>query len=233
MSEAVFSSIRTVSDQVCDRMRGELLSGAFSSGARMREEELATRFGVSRHPIRKAIQKLTTEGLLQYKPNCGAIVALPSNEHVAGLLSPMRKQLELYALRRAFPRLNEYRGHWASIVLRMTRSGEDQDEQASLDCDASFHQLILICAGMEEMIPLWQSIFGRMRDYHRRSHAEQNDLRCVAFVHKILLECLFSGDLERACSNLGSHIEGTEFHERTLLAWKQANPRHGIEKRPD
>ena len=228
MSDSVFSSIRTVSDQVCDQIRVGLLSGTYSAGSRMREEELATRFGVSRHPIRKALQKLTLEGLLQYKPNCGAIVALPPNKHVEGLLTPMRKQLELYALGCAFPRLSEYRGHWDSIVLRMTRAGEDQDEQASLDCDASFHQLILICAGMEEMIPLWQSIFGRMRDYHRLSNAQQNDLRCVAFVHKILLESLFSGDLERACTNLGSHIEGTEFHQKTILAWKRVNQRQEV-----
>ena len=156
--------------------------------------------------------------MLQYKSNCGVVVAAPPKEHIEGLLTPMRKQLEVYALRRAFSRLSEYRGHWNSIVLRMTRAGEDQDEHASLDSDASFHQMFLICAGMEEMIPLWQSIFGRMRDYHRRSHARQNDLRCVAFVHNRLLECLFSGDLESACSNLGSHIEGTEFHQKTILA---------------
>ncbi len=229
MSDAVSSRIRTVSDQVCNQIRVELLSGAFSPGFRMREEELASRLGVSRHPIRKAIQKLTEEGLLQYKSNCGVVVATPPNEHVEGLLTPMRKHLEIYALRRAFSRLIEYRGQWESIVLRITRAGEDQDEQASLDGDASFHQMILISAGMEEMISLWQSIFSRMRDYHRRSHAQQNDLRCVAFVHRILLDSFFSGDIEKACSNLGSHIEGTEFHQKTILAWKRDNERHGVE----
>ncbi len=223
MNDVVSSAFRTVSDQVCDQMRGELLSGGVSAGVRMREEELATRFGVSRHPIRRALQQLTLEGLLQHKPNCGVVVAPPPNQHVQGLLTPMRKQMELYALRLAFPRLNEFRGQWDAIVLRMARAGEDQDEQASIDGDASFHQMILISAGMEEMISLWQSIFSRMRDYHRRSHAQQNDLRCVAFVHRILLESFFSGDIETACSNLGSHIEGTEFHQKTILAWKFAN----------
>ena len=229
MSGLLSSPVRTVSDQVCNQLRVELLSGAFSPGIRMREEELAIRFGVSRHPIRKAIQKLTQEGLLQYKSNCGVVVAIPSNEHVEGLLTPMRKQLEVYALRRAFPKLSELRGDWESIVLRMARAGEDQDEQASLDSDASFHQMILVSAGMEEMISLWQGIFSRMRDYHRRSHAQQNDLRCVAFVHRTLLDSFFSGDMEVACSNLASHIEGTEFHRKTILAWTRHNERHGVE----
>ena len=225
------SSIRTVSGQVCDQLRSELLLGVFEAGVRMREEELAVRFGVSRHPIRKALQTLTLEGLLQYKPNCGVIVATTSQAHVAGLLTPMRKQMELYALRLAFPRLPEYRGRWDSILLKMSRAGEDQDEQASLDCDASFHQMILRCAGMEEMTPLWQSIFGRMRDYHRESNSKQNDLRCVAFIHKILLDSLFCGDLGKASADLGSHIEGTEFRDKAIELWNRNQPQIEVDVR--
>ena len=189
----------------------------------MRETELAARFGVSRHPIRKALQTLTSEGLLQYKPNCGVVVATTSQAHVHGLLTPMRKQMELYALQLAFPNLAKYRKRWDAIVLSMNRAGEDQDEQASLDCDAMFHQLILVSAGMDEMIPLWQSIFGRMRDYHEQVNAKQRDLRCVAFVHETLLQSLFSGDLRKASEDLLSHIEGSEFHEKTTQAWKTSH----------
>lgn len=229
MTNTTLSTIRTVSSQVCDQLRNELLAGVFEAGVRMREAELAARFAVSRHPIRKALQTLTLEGLLQYKPNCGVVVATTSSAHVEGLLTPMRKQMELYALQLAFPKLPKYRGLWDSILLKMARAGEDQDEQASLDCDACFHQMILVCAGMEEMIPLWQSIFGRMRDYHRESNSKQNDLRCVAFIHKILLDSLFCGDLQKASTDLGSHIAGTEFRHRTMELWNRNQPQIDVD----
>ena len=80
----------TIAEQVGDALRAELL---------------ATRFGVSRHPIRKVLQQLTLEGLLSSKANCGVIVADCTAEHVQGLLTPMRQQLELYALGLALQKL--------------------------------------------------------------------------------------------------------------------------------
>ena len=75
-------SVRTIADQVCDLLRSELLAGGYEAGSAMREEELAARFGVSRHPIRKALQKLSLEGLLTAKPNRGVVVAASQKEHV-------------------------------------------------------------------------------------------------------------------------------------------------------
>jgi len=216
----VSGGVKSIADQVSDRLRSELLAGIHAVGEPMREEELASRFGVSRHPIRRAIQKLTMEGLLAAKPNCGAVVSSTATEHIVGLLTPMRKMLESYAIQHAFPKINsKHLDQWNAIVKQMARAGEDQDEQASLDCDAQFHQLILVAAELEDLVPLWLGIFGRMRDFHRKSNAKTRDLRIVAFVHQELLSSLLSGDLARACSDLGSHIEGTEFHERTKKAW--------------
>ncbi len=75
MSTILAMSARTVADQVSDRLRSELLAGIYPIGRPLREQELAEHFGVSRHPIRKALQKLTLEGLLSAKPNCGVVVA--------------------------------------------------------------------------------------------------------------------------------------------------------------
>jgi len=95
----------TIAEQVGDALRAELLAGEHGAGTPLREEELATRFGVSRHPIRKVLQQLTLEGLLTSKANCGVVVADSTAEHVQGLLTPMRQQLELYALGLALQKL--------------------------------------------------------------------------------------------------------------------------------
>ena len=65
----------------------------------------------------------------------------------------------------------------------MQRAGEDQNVQEVLDHDAAFHQQLLIAAGLEEMIHVWQGVYARMRDYHQQGNREYPDLRIVAHVH--------------------------------------------------
>ena len=226
MTAMVDTPVKTITDQVCDRLRSELLAGGHSAGTALREEELATRFGVSRHPIRKVLQQLTLEGLLHAKPNCGAVVADSQLEHVEGLLTPMRVQLELYALRRVFPVLEAaHRMEWQSILRRMERACEEQDVQAILDQDVAFHQRLLVVSGLEEMIPVWQSIYGRMRDYHRHGNETLDDLRCIAYGHQKLIDSLFGGDLDRASADWKSHLENGEFNHKARQAWQRQQRR--------
>jgi DNA-binding GntR family transcriptional regulator len=213
-------SSRTVADQISDRLRSELLAGAYPVGKPLREESLAKHFGVSRHPVRKALQRLSLEGLLNAKPNCGAVVAPTQKEHVEGLLTPMRKQLELYALQLAFPKLTPaHRGQWQAILRRMERAGEDQNVREVLDHDAAFHQQLLITAGLDDMIHVWQGVYARMRDYHRQGNREYPDLRIVAHVHQRLIDSLFGGDLARARADWESHLENAHFNRRAKASW--------------
>ena len=222
MSAVLGLSARTVADQIGDRLRSELLAGAYPIGKPLREEELARHFGVSRHPIRKALQKLTLEGLLNARPNCGVVVAASQGEHVEGLLTPMRKQLELYALQLAFPKLSDaHRREWQAILRAMQRAGEDQNAQELLDHDATFHQQLLVAAGLEEMIPVWQGIYARMRDYHQQGIRQHVDLRVSAYIHKRLAESLFGGDLQRARIDWESHLENGDFNRRARISWQR------------
>ena len=198
----------TIAEQVVDALRAELLAGEHDAGTPLREEELATRFGVSRHPIRKVLQQLTLEGLLTCKANCGVVVADSTAEHVQGLLTPMRQQLELYALGLALQKLTPaLRAEWERVLTKMRHAAEDQNQQEVLRQDTAFHQLILTAAKLDELLPVWQGIYCRMRDYHAQSSSKLSDLRVVAFVHERLLESFFSKDEEQAFGDLNSHLE--------------------------
>lgn len=224
----VITSIKPIAEQVLDRLRRELLGGEHPPGTPLREDELAERFGVSRHPIRKVLQQLTLEGLLVAKPNCGVSVAPEQSRYVDDLLTPMRVQLELYALRAATPeRLSEQRTAWERLIVQMSRAAEDRDEQAVLSLDAEFHQLLLKAADMESFLPLWLAIFGRMRGHHRLSNRQLEDLGFVAFVHQRLLESLMAGDIEETATDWQSHLENGDFNQRVKLAWQRRKRREG------
>ena len=59
----------TLSSTVTERLRELVIQGTYPPGTQLSEVELAERFGVSRGPIREAVQRLTQEGLLRSEPH--------------------------------------------------------------------------------------------------------------------------------------------------------------------
>ena len=61
----------TLSGQVTERLRADIVSGVFAPGDQLNEAQLAREFGVSRGPLREAMQRLIQDGLLLNKPHRG------------------------------------------------------------------------------------------------------------------------------------------------------------------
>jgi len=87
-------------DRVAAQLREELLSGLHRPGERLREEELATRLRTGRYTVRSALRALVASGLLDHRPNRGAIVPLLTQERVDELYDH-REVLEIGALQLA------------------------------------------------------------------------------------------------------------------------------------
>jgi DNA-binding GntR family transcriptional regulator len=87
-----------IREKVHDYLKSSVLSGRFRPGKRLTEEHLAEEMGVSRTPIREALHKLETEGLIKPLETRGFIVSADSTEELEELFD-IRASLEGYALR--------------------------------------------------------------------------------------------------------------------------------------
>jgi DNA-binding GntR family transcriptional regulator len=99
---------------VCDELRRRIIAGAMPQGERILEEELAVDLGVSRNPVREAIQSLAHEGFVELEPRRGARVAVLSDQRVIELFE-VREGLEalvasLAATRRTDEQLRSIQG---------------------------------------------------------------------------------------------------------------------------
>lgn len=187
----------------------------------MREESLAERFGVSRMPIRNALQQLVHEGLLVAKQNCGVAVALPPGEVVTELLNPLRVQVETYALRRCLPMMtSEQFNRLRAIIDDMSIACGRKDDAAVIDSDFAFHQFLLTAAGLDDIVPVWKGVVARMRDFHIGRNRTQPDNGVIPFAHERLLDVFRAGDIDAAASALASHIENGDFNKQAILAWQ-------------
>ena len=95
---------QTVATVTIDRMRDLIISGELTAGEALRQDELSTRLGVSRTPLREAIIRLQAEGLVVNHPHKGAVVYKPTIDELEEIYE-IRILLETYAARLAVTRM--------------------------------------------------------------------------------------------------------------------------------
>lgn len=95
---------RTVTEEVLDRLRDLLLRGVLKPGSRVDQAELAASFGISTVPVREALLRLESAGLVQLIPHRGVFVSEVSVEELLDIYTT-RELLEEQAARLAVPNL--------------------------------------------------------------------------------------------------------------------------------
>ena len=90
-------------------VRAEVLSGALAPGARVGEEALCARLGISRAPVREALRRLAEQGLIEHLPRRGYRVVVWSASDIVELFE-VRRALERHALTTALPHADLDRG---------------------------------------------------------------------------------------------------------------------------
>lgn len=138
--------MRYAAEQAAQSLREEILSGAIPAGTRLGEAELAGRLSVSRTPIREALSRLASEGLVDLQPNRGARVATWSQAELREIFE-LRLQLEPFAVRQAVPRIGaadlDRLDKLADQLRRHGRPGKHQDLSALVGLNRSFHGLFI------------------------------------------------------------------------------------------
>lgn len=98
---AELSKVSTISTVIYESLKSSIINLEYTPGEKISEVKIATTFGVSRAPVRNALQRLQQEGLVQIKPQSGTIIApLPSIKQAMDICG-IRLLLEPYAAERA------------------------------------------------------------------------------------------------------------------------------------
>lgn len=197
------SVIKTVREQIVDRLRSDILSGELSEDEPVREAQLAERFGVSRGPIRDALLQLSQEGGLLYQPNCGMRVSPVREESDRELFARIRADLECHALGTLWESLNnDVIGHWARLTDDLTNACESRDLSSIVDADMAFHRDLMQKTERPDLESVWLSVAVRMR----LQYSQHPDPLTVATEHRQILEAICAGNMSDATDRLRAHI---------------------------
>lgn len=194
-------------EQIADRLRADVLSGRLAEGERLSEAQLVTRFGVSRTPIREALQQLAQEGLLEGRPNVGVKVARRPPDAIRDLVVPIRRSVEEFALRSFFADIgpSDYR-QWAEILERMREACVARDFAAVAEHDVAFHRSIVQRAGLRDLDLIWASLVARVRSHFWETQRNYADPLDIYREHADLVETFRGGNLEKSVKELEQNI---------------------------
>lgn len=205
-------------NKIADQLRGQILSGEYQPGDRIREEQLAADFGVSRVPVREALQLLEQERYLVIRPRRGAIVDSPAPSSGHELMA-IRSELEGMAARLAAERRG---GEFAPALLATVESGEDALRRDALDelppLIVEFHELVAEASGNRELVALLQAIRNRI-EWILEINQQQSTGSWSE--HREIYNLIIAGDTAGVDELMKQHV-GTFEHEYDLVV-----PNHG------
>jgi DNA-binding GntR family transcriptional regulator len=139
-----------VSEKVCLTLRRRLMSGFYDPGAQLKEETVAADLGVSRTPVRAAIQRLIAEGLLEPAPKRGAIVTEWRRSDAEDIFN-LRIMLEGYSASLAARKISEERIDRMEYLNRCIEEAVLRKDEHYLDvvhrANLEFHQIIYDSCG--------------------------------------------------------------------------------------
>jgi DNA-binding GntR family transcriptional regulator len=203
MTLAVRSSVEALAQQ----LRDEILEGKLAAGQSIRQEEMSARFGVSRSPLREALRQLEAEGMIEYRPNRGAVVASMDEQTVRHVYQFRRivepGAIELVVANRSDRLLADFRKLDAAL-----RSATELPEL--IRTHHQFHQAIYDASGN----PL---LAKAIKDHHIRavqipgvSRMMKAVKACSKTDHARLLDALAVGSAKRAREATLEHLDHLE-----------------------
>lgn len=196
-----------LSQQVGGYLMRELVTGRLRPGDRINEAELARRLGISRNPIREALNRLEERGLLVGAPHRGRFVRAMTKQDVDELFA-FRIALEEFALRQALPRIDarEVDG-FARMVEAMEAAAQDGDEAKLTELDLAFHLRICELSGNRRALAAYATIQSEVQMLIALADHRFESLHAAAADHWPIVDAFSLGDQACCEAALRAHIE--------------------------
>ena len=197
---------RPLRQQIADALQAAILSGEIGPGEALVETDIAARLGVSRAPVREALQLLANSGLVETVPYRGTTVRSLSSRDVEEIYS-LRSVLETFALRRAMARDASGLAATLRVICEAMEGCAAQGDWAGVSIeDERFHRQLIAAAGHGLLDSVWHELHARVRQIMALRNLANEDTMTIVHNHLPIVAAIESGDLATAERRLERHI---------------------------
>jgi len=223
------NNARTIRELVYETLKKAIFEGEFKDGDRLVEKELAQRLGISRTPIREAIRKLDSDGLVEYVPRKGVVVRGITHEMAAEIYA-IREALEVAAIPFVIQNITEEEmTELYALLEEMMRLTDSGSVDELLKVVRRFNDTLIASSRMSHLTKLidtyqeYQSTFRRVtlsREFRKPSALQE---------HAAILQAIRDRDAERAQELMRRHLKAAREEYLAAFrgeetAWDEASP---------
>jgi DNA-binding GntR family transcriptional regulator len=183
-----------LSQTLLHTLRDAIISGRLKPGQPLIQAKLAAQFGVSRAPLREALNRLEEEGFVKATPYKGSVVAPLTHQNVDEIRS-LRKMLEEYAAQLLIARLDAGNlREIEDIYQRMAAAADRGDVHAVDAADLALHEKICLLSDHSLLIEVWNRYANHFRRVLTFTNRVNHDLHLIVTMHEPLLHALRTRD---------------------------------------
>jgi DNA-binding GntR family transcriptional regulator len=197
-----------LSHRIADELRGAILSGELAPGVRIRQEDLAEKFGASRIPVREALRMLVTDGLVIMVSNSGAWVSSLTQKECSEHYQ-IRERLEPLLLRYSMENLSSDDIAEAAALVEAMKNASDLE--AFMTLDRQFHWLTYSRAETNSLSDIIERLWNTTQPYRRvfTHMVRSGGIEVTHLEHELLLAAIQRHDADDAERILRGHIRRT------------------------
>jgi len=213
----------TAQERMLEALRTEVLTGALRPGEQVVQEVVAEQHGVSRVPVREALQTLASEGLITHVPHRGYFVTRLS---IPDLLEVYRLRtiLETEALTAGIPVLTDADVNTiAELADRVDSAAAERDMAALTHANRDFHFAMFDAAGMPRLSRLLRQLWDASDVYRSLYFQQAGNRERVGREHAAMLDAVREHDVE---TTIRLHDEHRQHSVSWLTAALRREPAH-------
>jgi DNA-binding GntR family transcriptional regulator len=206
LPNAVRQIKQSTSDIIFETLREAILIRELPAGTPLVEAQLSQQFGVSKTPVREALQRLTHTGLVDFELARGARVHTLTRAEIADIWE-MRAYLEPLSLKQSAPHLSPDELAELDSVLREARTALDSGDFQSLSKHNNhFHQQLYSKADNHLLLKWLGGLSDLRRLISMQGWAIENRSLQEWNEHTAILDAVKAGDCDLAAERLAEHI---------------------------
>lgn len=203
--------------KLVDQIEEIVLSGELPAGSKLDEMALARRFNVSRTPVREALRRLASTGLIDLIPNRGAFTATLSDTQLHEMFIAMAELEATCARLAAISMTPTERQAFQRLHNRMGELVGPNDVRGFGEMNDAFHILIYRGAHNHYLEGLASSLRKRLSLYRRSQFRTTGRLQHSFHEHDAVVRAVIAGDANRAHATMLQHFDMVEASVQTLL----------------
>ncbi len=216
MTDVAHYQSSTLVEVAYKALKSDIARYVLAPGKKIIVRELSERYGVSGTPIKQALNRLVSDGLVESIPRRGMKVRLVEWEEIVETLD-IRYMIEEYSVPKAIARLRDQPAVFDAFEELIREHEAVAKKIADIDeyyrnyrIDADFHRLFVSSAGNRKTTALYEGLGTHGYMYYVFGKQQASEMLAGVDEHRAIVDALRAGDAEETKKRIKTHIENAK-----------------------